>query len=87
MFEPDDDDPRIVIELDPAAAWVTEAYPVEQVETVADGRLRVTLAVAAEAWLARLLVGLGPLAVVVDAPPGLRDAGARAAGRILARYG
>lgn len=87
VFEPDDEDPRITLELDPAAAWVTEAYPVEHVEAIGAGRLRVTLAVAAEPWLARLLVGLGPQAAVVHAPDELRRAGARAAARILARYG
>ena len=62
----------------PSAAWVAEAYPVEQVETRADGTLRVRLAVAAEAWFERLLVGLGPQARVVDAPASLADAGRRA---------
>ena len=87
VFQPDADDPRVTLDLDPAAAWVAEAYPVEAVAVRPDGRLRVTLAVAAEPWLARLLVGLGPQAEVVDAPEALRDAGARASGRILARYG
>jgi proteasome accessory factor C len=86
VFQPDADDPRVELELDPAAAWVAEAYPVEHVETRADGRLRVRLAVAAEAWFERLLVGLGPQAQVVDAPPSLADAGRRAGDRILDRY-
>ena len=68
VFQPDDDDPRVVLELDASAAWVAEAYPVEDVETSADGRLRVRLAVAAEAWFERLLVGLGPQVRVIDAP-------------------
>jgi proteasome accessory factor C len=86
VFQPDDDDPRVELELDPAAAWVAEAYPVEQVETQPDGTLRVRLAVAAEAWFERLLVGLGPQARVVDAPAALADAGRRASERILDRY-
>ena len=86
VFQPDDDDPRVELELDPAAAWVAEAYPVEEVETRPDGTLRVRLAVAAEAWFERLLVGLGPHARVLDAPPSLADAGRRASARILDRY-
>ena len=54
---------------------MAEAYPVEDVETRPDGTLRVRLAVAAEAWFERLLVGLGPQVRVVDAPASLADAG------------
>jgi proteasome accessory factor C len=86
VFQPDDDDPRVVLELEPSAAWVTEAYPVEDVEPLAGGRLRVRLAVAGEAWFERLLVGLGPQAEVVDAPRDLAGAGRRASARILDRY-
>ncbi len=86
VFQPDDEDPRVTLDLAPEAAWVAEVYPVEAVEERAGGGLRVRLAVTAEAWFERLLVGLGPLATVVDAPAGLRDAGRRASGRILDRY-
>jgi len=86
VFQPDADDPRVELDLDPSAAWVAEAYPVEQVVTRPDGSLRVRLAVAAEAWFERLLVGLGPQARVVDAPASLADAGRRASARILDRY-
>jgi proteasome accessory factor C len=86
VFQPDADDPRVVLELEPEAAWVAEAYPVEDVEVLPDGRQRVRLAVAAEAWFERLLVGLGPQARVADAPPSLADAGRRASQRILDRY-
>lgn len=87
VFQPDAMDPRVVIDLDATAAWVTEAYPVESVDAQPDGRLRVTLAVAAEPWLARLLLGLGPQATIVEGREELASAGARAAARILARYG
>ena len=86
VFQPDEDDPRVVLELDAGAAWVAEAYPVEEVETRPDGTLRVRLAVAAEAWFERLLVGLGRQVRVVEAPPSLADAGGRASARILDRY-
>ncbi|MGK2948170.1 MAG: helix-turn-helix transcriptional regulator [Acidimicrobiales bacterium] len=86
VFEPDGDDPRVVLELAPEAAWVVETYPVEVVVPVADGHQRVTLAVTGDAWLARLLVALGPHASVVEAPGELAEVGRRAAARILARY-
>lgn len=86
VFEPDADDPRVVLRLAPAARWVADAYPVESVDEQSDGSLVVTLAVGAEPWLERLLVSLGPDAEVVNAPDALRGAGARAAARILARY-
>lgn len=86
VFQPDADDPRVVLRLEPSAAWVAETYPVEAVEELDGGALTVTLAVAAEPWLERLLVNLGPQATVVSAPASLRGAGGRAAARILARY-
>ena len=86
IFQPDAEDPRVDLELDPSAAWVAEAYPVEQVETRADGSMRVRLAVAAEAWFERLMVGLGSQVRVIDAPASLADAGRRASARILDRY-
>lgn len=86
VFQPDEDDPRVVLDLEPSAAWVAEAYPVEGVEERSEGVLRVRLAVAANAWFERLLVGLGPQATVVEAPAELQDAGQRASGRILDRY-
>lgn len=86
LFQPDADDPRVVLDLAPSAAWVADAYPVESVEPRAEGGSRVRLAVAAEAWFERLLLALGPQATVVDAPGDLADAGRRAAARILDRY-
>ncbi|MGD9755511.1 MAG: helix-turn-helix transcriptional regulator [Acidimicrobiia bacterium] len=88
VFHPGADDPRVVLRLEPAAAWLVEHYPTEAVRPLEHGRLKVTLAVSAVAWLERLLVRLGPDATVVRADPPLGvDVGRRAAARILARYG
>ena len=86
VFEPDPDDPRVVLRLRPAARWVADVHPMESLEEQPDGSLVVTLAIAAEPWLERLLVSLGPDAEIVDGPRALRGAGGRAAARILARY-
>jgi proteasome accessory factor C len=86
VFSPAGDEPRVELDLVADAAWVVEQYPVEQVTDLPDGGLRVSLVVTARPWLERLLLRLGPAAVVVDAPDGLRRAGPEAAARVLARY-
>jgi proteasome accessory factor C len=80
------DAPRVTLELTAAGRWVAESYPVDAVEVLDDGRLRVTLAVNGRPWLERLLLRLGPAGRVVDGPEELRVAGATAAARVLARY-
>jgi proteasome accessory factor C len=83
VFDPDPDDPRVVLDLGPRARWVAEQYPVETADELTDGRLRVTLVAGERAWLERLLLRLGPDAEVVA---GADDVGAVAARRVLARY-
>jgi predicted DNA-binding transcriptional regulator YafY len=83
---PGDDAPRVVLDVSPAGRWVAEAYPVDDVEALDDGSIRITLAVGGRSWLERLLLRLGPDAQVVDAPADLLDAGGAAARRVLERY-
>nr|WP_283250946.1 WYL domain-containing protein [Rhabdothermincola salaria] len=87
VFRPGPDDPRVTLDLAPEARWVAEQYPVEEIEELASGGLRVTLAVVARPWLERLLVRLGPEATVVAAPEDLGDVAGTAARRVLSRYG
>jgi proteasome accessory factor C len=84
VFDAGPDDPRVVLDLTPRARWVAEQYPTEAVEELPDGALRVTLAVAEDAWLERLLLRLGPEVTVVSGADGYCAAAAR---RVLARYG
>ena len=86
IFTPSPDDPRVQIDLSPRAQWVIDQYPVEAREDRPDGVVRVTLAVTTVPWLERLLVRLGPDAVLVDAPGELAEVRSGAARRILRRY-
>ncbi len=81
-------DPRVVLELEPEARWVAQSFPVDEVVDLGGGRLRVTMPAAAPAWLARVLLRLGPHArpVHVDERSGGPGVAADAAARILARY-
>ena len=77
VFQPDDDDPRVVLDLDAVSGLGGRGLPGGGGRgTRRTGSLRVRLAVAAEAWFERLLVGLGPQATVVDAPDALLGRGA-----------
>ncbi len=83
----DPDAPRVVLDLAPAARWVVETYPVDDVDEQPDGSVRARLAVASTTWLERLLLRLGPDAEVVDTTdPALADVRRAAARRVLARY-
>ncbi|MGI8711212.1 MAG: helix-turn-helix transcriptional regulator [Acidimicrobiales bacterium] len=80
--------PQVVLDLAPAARWVTDAHPVLAVQPRRAGVVRVTMAVAGRSWLERLLLQLGPDATVVSVDEELGDASiaALAARRTLARY-
>ena len=77
---------RVTLRLAPAARWVAERFPIDEIDGPDDdGWFTVTLPVASEPWFARTLVRLGPDVEVVDAPEW--EAAARgAAARVLARY-
>ena len=88
VFQPQEDDPRVDLLLEPAARWVADAYPVERADEQPGGALLVTLAVSAQPWLERLLLQLGPEASIVATGEGLDgDLAAAAAKRVLTRYG
>jgi proteasome accessory factor C len=87
LYHAEPDAARVTVELAASAAWVVEQYPVEQVDHLDDGRLRVTIAVGALPWLERLLLSLGPEADIVHQTAGLPSSiAAAAAGRVLNRY-
>ena len=77
---------EVQLHLGKGAQWVPESVPVRAVGRSPDGTVTdVVLDVAGMAWFERLLLQLGPDAVVVR-PPDLTDLAARAAGKVLALY-
>jgi proteasome accessory factor C len=86
VYRPAADDPRVTLRLDREAAWVAESIPVESRRERRGGKTDVVLAVSGPAFLERLLLSLGPRAIVLE-PPEARAAVAGAARRVLARYG
>jgi len=78
LFQPDPDDPLAVLELDPAARWVAEYYPIESRRVLDDGTVRIGLRYRDDGWLTRLVLRLGGHASLVE-PATLADrVGARA---------
>lgn len=69
-----------------SARWVVEVYETSEVESLEDGRMRVRLRVNGTRWLERLVLRVGPEAVV-EAPPEFAGVGAAAARRLLGLYG
>lgn len=72
LFTPASDDRLVTFSLDPAARWVADYYPCEEVSERGDGGLTVALRVQDDAWVRRLALGLAGLGRVID-PPEVAD--------------
>lgn len=83
---PGGDGVEVTLRIPSTARWVVESYETSSVEDVGDGALQVTMPVAGNVFLERLLLRIGPTAVVI-APEDLRSVGADAASRVLDLYG
>jgi len=79
LFRPREEDLTVVLELEPAARWVADYYPVEQAtelgpgpegasSSTAPGGLRVELRTPDPAWVVRLALRLGGRGRVVSPP-------------------
>jgi proteasome accessory factor C len=68
LFTPSADDPLVTISLDPAARWVADYYPCEEVGERGDGGLVVRLRVHDPGWVRRLALGLAGVGRVLDPP-------------------
>lgn len=85
LFARSTDTTLTTISLQPAARWVVEYYPVEDVRLQSDGSLEVDLQVADERWLTRLLMRLAPHAEVIS-PRAYADSFRAAAQAALTLY-
>lgn len=79
--------PVAVLRLSPRAQWLVDRYPIRSRTDLADpdGWIEIALPVANDRWLARLLIRLGPDAIVVS-PEGAAAEAAALASTVLARY-
>jgi proteasome accessory factor C len=59
LFRPQPDQEVAQLVLEPDARWVSEYYPVEHLEELDVGRLRIRMRYADTAWMLRLLLSLG----------------------------
>jgi len=85
VFRPDPDLPLITVRIGRGARWITEYYPVEQVEKVSTEEWLVTLRVSDLDWARRFVLGLGPGVEVIH-PPELAGAVRAAVLEALAAY-
>lgn len=74
----------VTLELTSQARWVAEHTPVEAVEDLPDGGLRVRLRAGDAAWLSNLVLALGPAVRAVEPPEAAHDAAARARAALAA---
>lgn len=82
---PGADTETVTITVGPRNRWVIENYPTEQVDELKSGKLRITLTVAGDAFLERLLLRLGD-DVTINRPVTKKSLQADVAQRILQRY-
>jgi proteasome accessory factor C len=73
LFHAAPDQREAVLRLEPEARWVAEYYPVDELVEYPEGHAEVRLRFTDDAWLVRLVLGLGGRAQVV-APTRLRAA-------------
>jgi proteasome accessory factor C len=65
LFRPAPDQQEALLRLEPEARWVAEYYPVDEVVECAEGAVEVALRFTDDAWLVRLVLGLGGRAQVL----------------------
>jgi proteasome accessory factor C len=65
LFRPDPQQRQAVLLLEPEARWVAEYYPVDELVESAGGRAEVVIRFTDDAWLIRLVLGLGGHAQVL----------------------
>jgi proteasome accessory factor C len=86
LLTPDPGQQLAALRLAPAARWVAEYYPMEDVVADDDGGARVRMRYGDRAWMVRLLLGLGEHVEVLWPADLAVDRGDRAT-EALAAYG
>jgi proteasome accessory factor C len=86
LFAPAPEDRLVTLDLDPAARWVADYHPCEEVVERGDGGVVVRLRARDDAWIRRLALGLAGHGRVTD-PPDVAEDVRRAAAQTLAGYG
>lgn len=84
-YTPEPGDVTVVVDLAPAAAWLSEWVVPDSLEERRDGSRRLTFRTPSLEWVARLLLRLGPDAHVRE-PAALRERVVTLADEALARY-
>ncbi len=74
-FFEDREVPRATVHLAPSARWVLDQYPFDEMTELGTGWVEARLPVSSDRWLAKLLIRLGPDAVLID-PRGQNPAAA-----------
>jgi proteasome accessory factor C len=85
LYTPGEHDVAVRLRLRPGARWVAEYYATADMVALEDGSVEATLPARQTAWVARLLLRLGPEAEVLE-PLELRDETRALAAAALARY-
>jgi proteasome accessory factor C len=76
---------RVTLRLPNELLWMIERYPTDSVTADEDGTSVVTMAITSEQWLRRLLLRVGPQAVVI-APERWSQLATETARSVLRRY-
>ncbi len=84
-YEPDPDDPEVVLDVTEEGRWVMDAVVLDEATTLDDGRRRLRFRAASLDWAARLVLRLGPAAEVVT-PADLTARVRQMATAVMARY-
>lgn len=79
LFQPGENDERVVLDVTRRGRWIADYYPVESVEELPDFGLRVAVRVHDRQWIRRLVLRLGGAGRVVE--PADLDAEIRAEAR------
>ncbi|HEU5474831.1 MAG TPA: WYL domain-containing protein [Actinophytocola sp.] len=86
IFRPRPEQELAQLVLEPDARWISEYYPVEHVEELDGGRLRIRMRFADQDWMVRLLLGHGG-DVAVEWPASLAEGLRERARQALRRSG